>query len=108
MRKSKKIRRIEKLFQGGQINIFNLLHFLIEYGEEYRKLEFRTNSGECLRIYKKNRTYENMFFDLIDSNGESKISECEIKFYNQILDIPEVKKMDLIFKKISLNYVIEH
>ena len=40
MKKSKKIKRIEKLFEGGEIDIFKLLDFLIEYGEEYRKMEF--------------------------------------------------------------------
>ena len=48
-----------------------------------------------------------MFFDLIDSNGDIKIKECEIKFYNQILDIQEVKEMDLISKKFSINPIVE-
>lgn len=102
----RKIEQIEKLFERGPVDIFKLLHFLIEYGEHYRKLEFRTNTSECLKIYKKNKTYE-MFFDLIDSNGDIKIKECEIKFYNRILDIPEVKKMDLISKKFSINHILE-
>lgn len=109
MRKSEKIKQIENLFEGGPVDIFKLLHFLIEYGQFFRKLEFRANSGECLRMYKKNRTYENMFFDLIDSNGDIKISEYEyeIEFYNRILDVPEVKKMDLISKKFSINHIVE-
>lgn len=107
MRKNEKMKQIENLFEGGPVDIFKILHFLIEYGELYRKLEFRANSGECLRIYKKNRTYENMFFDLIDSNGDIKIKECEIKFYNQILDIQEVKEIDLISKKFSINHIVE-
>lgn len=106
MTKNEKKIEIERLFEGGPINVFKLLHFLIEYGEFYRKLEFRTNTSECLKIYKKNKTYE-MFFDLIDSNGDIKIKECEIKFYNQILDIQEVKEMDLISKKFSINPIVE-
>ncbi|MBF0989890.1 MAG: hypothetical protein HXK70_03865 [Clostridiales bacterium] len=107
MRKNEKIEQIEKLFKGGPVDIFKLLHFLIENGEHYRKLEFRTNSSEILRIYKKNRTYENMFLDIVDSKGNAKISEYEIKFYNQILDIQEFKKMGLISKKFSINHIVE-
>lgn len=101
MSKNEKIKKIEKLFERGTVDIFMLLHFLIEYGELYRKLEFRTNSSEYLRIYKKNKSYENMFLDLIDSNGDYIIFEYEIKFYNQILDIKEIKQMDLISKELS-------
>ena len=42
-----------------------------------------------------------MFLDLIDSNGDYIIFEYEIKFYNQILDIKEIKQMDLISKELS-------
>lgn len=55
MRKSEKIRKIEKLFQGGEIEIFELLHFMIMYGEGYKRLEFETNSNEILIFYKKKK-----------------------------------------------------
>lgn len=107
MRKSEKIRRIEKIFAGGGIEIFQLLHFLIEHGEEYKKLEFRTNSNEILRFYKKNKKEESIFFDFTDNSGNKLISGYQVELYNNILEIPQVKQKELVFKKFLINDVIE-
>lgn len=48
-----------------------------------------------------------MFLDIVDSKGNAKISEYEIKFYILILDIKEFKKMGLISKKFSINHIVE-
>ena len=104
MRKSEKIRKIEKLFQGGEIEIFELLHFMIMYGEGYKRLEFETNSNEILIFHKKK---ESMFFDLIDNSGNKVISGYQVELYHNILEIPKVKKKELFSKKFSINKVIE-
>lgn len=104
MKKNKKIRRIEELFQGGEIEIFELLHFMIMYGEGYKRLEFETNSNEILIFYKKK---ESMFFDLIDNSGNKVISGYQVELYHNILEIPKVKKKELFSKKFSINKVIE-
>ncbi len=108
MRKNEKIKEIENLFEGGPVDIFKILHFLIEYGELYRKLEFRANSNETLRFYKKNKENEEMIFlDLTDNSGNKLISGYQVEVYKKILEIPQVKQMDLISKKFSINHIVE-
>lgn len=108
MRKNEKIKEIENLFEGGPVDIFKIFHFLIEYGELYRKLEFRANSNETLRFYKKNKEDEEMIFlDLTDNSGNKLISGYQVELYKKILEIPQVKQMDLISKKFSINHIVE-
>ena len=107
MKKNKEIRKIEKLFQGGEIEIFELLHFMIMHGEEYKKIEFKTNTNEVLKFYKKNKEEEGIFFDLTDNAGNKVISEYKVELYHNILEIPQVKKKELFSKKFLINKVIK-
>ncbi len=104
MKKSKKIKRIEKLFEGGEIDIFKLLDFLIEYGEEYRKLEFLSSFGECLRIYDK---HNSKFMDLVNSKRDEVISSYPIKCYSEIFQLARIRNVDLLGKKWSIFKVID-
>ncbi len=108
MRKSEKIKEIERLFEGGPIDLFSLLHFMIEEFENYKVLEFRSNSNETLRFYKTNKKDEEMIFlDLTDNSGNKLISGYQVELYKNIREIPQVKQMDLISKKFSINHIIE-
>ena len=50
MRKNEKIKEIERLFEGGPIDLFSLLHFMIEEFENYKVLEFRSNDRFTLEV----------------------------------------------------------
>ena len=98
MRKNEKIKEIENLFEGGPIDLFSLLHFMNE----------ESNSNETLRFYKKNKEDEEMIFlDLTDNSGNKLISGYQVELYKNIREIPQVKQMDLISKKFSINHIIE-
>ena len=103
MRKSEKIRRIEKIFKGGGIEIFQLLHFLIIYGEGYKKLEFRTNSNEHVKIYMNNK--KNKFLDIIDNKGNELIRGQEIELSHDIIEVAKNKGVNLRKKKFFINHV---
>ena len=103
MKKSKKIRRIEKLFEGGPIDSFKLLHFLIMYGNDYKKLEFRTNSNEHVKIYMNNK--KNKFLDIIDNKGNELIRGQEIELYHDIIEVAKNKGVNLRKKKFFINHV---
>ena len=45
MRNNEKIRKIERLFEEGPIDLFKLLHFLVDEIENYKVLEFRSDKG---------------------------------------------------------------
>ena len=46
MRNNEKIRKIERLFEEGSVDLFEIIHFLIEEFQNYKQLEFRSNSNE--------------------------------------------------------------
>ena len=71
MKKNKKIRKIEKLFEAGDVELFYIFHFLIEEFENYKLLEFRSNEGYLIKFYKK---VDSNFMDLVDINGEKLFS----------------------------------
>lgn len=103
MKKSKKIRRIEKLFEGGPIDSFKLLHFLIMFGNDYKKLEFRTNSNEHVKIHMNNK--KNKFLDIIDNKGNELIRGQEIELYHDIIEVAKNKGVNLRKKKFFINHV---
>ena len=45
--------KIERLFEGGPIDLFELLHFLVDEIENYKVLEFRSNKGYLIKFYRK-------------------------------------------------------
>ena len=53
MRNNEKIRKIERLFEEGSVDLFEILHFLIEEFENYKVLEFRSNKGYLIKFYRK-------------------------------------------------------
>lgn len=100
MKKSKKVRKIENLFKGGQVELFYIFHFLIEEFENYKVLEF-SSEEYLIKFYKRG---DSNFMDLIDINGEKLFSNYKFKFFFEIMNLKKVKKMDLISKKFSINY----
>ena len=100
MKKSKKVRKIENLFESGPVDLFYIIHFLIEEFENYKVLEFRSNEY-LIKFYRKN---DSNFMDLVDINGKKLFSNYKFKFFFEIMNLKKVKKMDLISKKFSINY----
>ncbi len=66
MKNNVKIRKIEKLFQEGDVDLYKILHFLIEEFKNYKLLEFRSNSNEIIKFYRENNLN---FLDIWDGNG---------------------------------------
>ena len=66
------------------------------------------NIKNTLRFYKRNKEDEEMIFlDLTDNSGKKLISGYQVEVYKKILEIPQVKQMDLISKKFSINHIVE-
>lgn len=59
--------KVERLFERGPIDLFELLHFLVDEIENYKVLEFRSNKGYLIKFYRKGDDLN--FMDLIDSKG---------------------------------------
>lgn len=99
MRNNEKSKKIERLFEEGPIDLFELLHFMIEEFENYKVLEFRSNTNETLRFYKKDNSE---FMDLVDSKGYEVISNYKIKYFFEIVQLEEIKKAELLNKRWSI------
>ena len=104
MGKSEKIKKIEKLFEGGDVDLYKILHFLIEEFENYKVLEFRSNRGYMIKFYRK---VDLKFMDLIDFKGEKLIKENKIKYFHEILNLREVEESRLMNQRWYINHVIE-
>ena len=50
MSNNEKIRKIENLFESGPVDLFYIIHFLIEEFENYKVLEFRSNEGYLIKF----------------------------------------------------------
>jgi hypothetical protein len=110
MRNNEKIRKIERLFEGGDVDLFEILHFLIEEFENYKVLEFRSNEGRSnegylIKFYRKGDDLN--FFDLIDSEGVKLIQNYKFKHFFEIMNLRKVKKLELMEKKFSINHIVE-
>ena len=94
--------KIERLFEGGPIDLFELLHFLVDEIENYKVLEFRSNKG-LIKFYRKG---DLIFMDFIDSKGIKLIKKNRIKYFFEIISLREVEESELIKQRWS-NHIIE-
>jgi hypothetical protein len=101
MKKNQKIKKIEKLFEEGDVDLFEILHFLIEEFQNYKLLEFRSNEGHLIKFYKRG---DSNYMDLFDVDGKKLFSNYKFRFFFEIMDLKKIKKMNLISKKFSINY----
>lgn len=104
MKNNVKIRKIEKLFQEGDVDLYKILHFLIEEFKNYKLLEFRSNSNEIIKFYRENNLN---FLDIWDSNGVKLLSKYKVKYFFEIMNLREVEEMELMEKKFSINNIRE-
>ena len=104
MKNSEKIRKIEKLFEGGDVDLYKILHFLIEEFENYKVLEFRSNKGYLIKFHRK---VDLSFMDLIDIKGVKLIQKNKIKYFYEILNLREVEESRLMNQRWFINHVIE-
>ena len=103
MRNNEKIRKIERLFEGGDVDLFEILHFLIEEFENYKVLEFRSNKG-LIKFYRKG---DLIFMDFIDSKGIKLIKKNRIKYFFEIINLREVEESGLIKQRWFVKHIIE-
>lgn len=95
--------KVERLFEGGPIDLFELLHFLVDEIENYKVLEFRSNKGYLIKFYRKG---DLNFIDLIDSKGVKLIKKNRIKYFFEIISLREVEESELI-KQRWFKHIIE-
>ena len=74
---------------------------MIEEFENYKVLEFRSNTNETLRFYKKDNSE---FIDLVDSKGYEVISNYKIKYFFEMLNLTAVK--ELMNQRWAINKII--
>ena len=96
--------KVERLFERGPIDLFELLHFLVDEIENYKVLEFRSNKGYLIKFYRKGDDLN--FMDLIDSKGVKLIKKNRIKYFFEIISLREVEESELIKQRWS-NHIIE-
>ena len=104
MKNNVKIRKIEKLFQEGDVDLYKILHFLIEEFKNYKLLEFRSNSNEIIKFYRENNLN---FLDIWDGNEVKLLSKYKVKYFFEIMNLREVEEMELMEKKFSINNIRE-
>lgn len=104
MKNNVKIRKIEKLFQEGDVDLYKIVHFLIEEFKNYKLLEFRSNSNEIIKFYRENNLN---FLDIWDGNGVKLLLKYKVKYFFEIMNLREVEEMELMEKKFSINNIRE-
>jgi hypothetical protein len=105
MKNNVKIRKIERLFEGGPIDLFELFHFLVDEIENYKVLEFKSNKEYLIKFYRKGDDLN--FMDLIDSEGVKLIQKYKIKYFFEIISLREVEESELINQIWSVKHIIE-
>ena len=96
--------KVERLFERGPIDLFELLHFLVDEIENYKVLEFRSNKGYLIKFYRKG---DLNFIDLIDNKGVKLIKKNRIKYFVEIINLREVEESGLIKQRWSVKHIIE-
>lgn len=107
MIKNQKVKEIQNLFEGGDIDYTSLEDFLKkEIFKSYNKLEIRSRDNDIILFSNKNKK---SFLDVIDSKGNLIIYNCKIENYGQIkflLKNTKLSKINLENKKYYLYHVI--
>ena len=107
MSKNCRVKEIQKLFEGGDIDYTSLEDFLKkEIFKSYNKLEIRSRDNDIILFSNKNKK---SFLDVIDSKGNLIIYNCKIENYGQIkflLKNTKLSKINLENKKYYLYHVI--
>ena len=102
MIKNQKVKEIQNLFEGGDIDYTSLE----EIFKSYNKLEIRSRDNDIILFSNKNKK---SFLDVIDSKGNLIIYNCKIENYGQIkflLKNTKLSKINLENKKYYLYHVI--
>jgi len=107
MSKNCRVKEIQKLFEGGDIDYTSLESFLKkEIFKLYNKLEIRSRDNDVIKFIKENKR---SFLDVIDSKGNIIIYNCKIAKYGQIEFLfknTKISKINLENKKFYLYHVI--
>ena len=106
MNKNQRVKEIEKLFEGGDIDYTSLEDFLKkETFKLYNLLEIRSRDNDIIKFIKEN---QKNFLD-IESKGKSLIYNCKINKYQDIeflINHTKLSKINLENKKYYLYHVI--
>ena len=106
MSKNQKVKEIEKLFEGGDIDYTSLEDFLKkETFKVYNILEIRSRDNYAILFSNKNKK---SFLDVIDSKGNIIIYNCKIENYGQIEFLfknTKIIKINLQNKKFYLYHI---
>lgn len=106
MSKNQKVKEIEKLFEGGDIDYTSLEDFLKkETFKLYNLLEIRSRDNHVIK-FKNNK--EKSFLEVIDSKGNIIIYNCKIENYGQIEFLfknTKISKINLQNKKFYLYHI---
>ena len=107
MIKNQKVKEIQNLFEGGDIDYTSLEDFLKkETFKLYNLLEIRSRDNHVIK-FKNNK--EKSFIEVIDSKGNIIIYNCKIENYRQIkflLKNTKLNKINLENKKYYLYHAI--
>lgn len=104
MSKNCRVKEIQKLFEGGDIDYTSLENFLKkETFKLYNLLEIRTREDEIIKFRKEN---QKSFLD-IESEGKSLVYNCKINKYEEIIFLIENTKAKYI-KKDGKKFYLYH
>ena len=102
MSKNQKVKEIEKLFEGGDIDYASLEDFLKkETFKLYNLLEIRSRDNDIIKFIKENQKS----FLYIESEGKSLVYNCKINKYQDIkflINHTKFSKINLENKKYYL------
>ena len=105
MIKNQKVKEIQKLFEGGDIDYTSLEDFLKkETFKLYNFLEIRSRDNDIIK-FKNNK--EKSFLEVIDSKGNIIIYNCKINKYEDVIFLIENTKAKYI-KKDGKKFYLYH
>ena len=104
MNKNQKVKEIQKLFEGGDIDYTSLEDFLKkETFKMYNLLEIRSRNNDIIKFRKEN---QKSFID-IESEEKSVIYNCKINNYEDLIFLIENTKAKYI-KKDGKKFYLYH
>lgn len=104
MSKNCRVKEIQKLFGGGDIDYTSLVDFLKkETFKLYNFLEIRSRDNDIIKFIKEN---QKSFLD-IESEGKSLVHNCKINKYEDVIFLIENTKAKYI-KKDGKKFYLYH
>ena len=90
MKRSDKVKKNEKILEGGKIDIYEMIDFLTDEYKHYKKIIFISEKNYCCKF---NIIGDLFYFTFWNSRRHELISNYRLDYFAEILKLEEIRRL---------------